>query len=77
MYTEVIQIKNTMGLKVVASKQLNSNEFINVLFQCMDSDKALFFTCDFIFAYFSHVTSFDLPFNDLIKVTQKCHQHKN
>jgi len=77
MHTEVIQIKNTIGLKIIASKQLNTNEFIKVLLQCMDSDKALFFTCDFIVADFSHVTSFDLPFNDLIKVAQNCHQHEN
>lgn len=77
MYTEVIHIKNTMGLKLVTSKQLNSNEFIKILTQCMDSHKELFFTCDFIIADFCQVTSFDLPLNDLIKVAQNCHHRKN
>ena len=77
MHTEVIQIKNTLGLKVVASKQLNTNEFISVLLQCLDNNEALFFTCNFIVADFSHVTSFDLPINELINISKKSHQQEN
>lgn len=76
MFTEVIQIKTALGLKVFTSKQLEAKKFINILLQCMDNNQALFYTFDFIIADFSNVIEHDMLLNDIVDFTKKIQQNE-
>lgn len=76
MLTEVIQIKNALGLKVYANEKLDAQEFTTLLLQSMDNNQALFYTFDFIIADLCKVTEHDLSIDHFVELLEKLQRNK-
>jgi len=77
MHNEIIQIENTLGLKMLAAEHFDTNEFKKILLQCIDNNQAFINTCDFIIVDFSNIKESKLSLDDVFNIALKSNQYRN